>query len=262
MKRLLFAGVVLLTLLVSRPVLADGADDTVAGGETTASGVRVTIEKRGNEYRVVEAPASHSGAGTPAKPERDRTVRKFTRPADPASGTPARDYVMSSCGEFDIRTYWLDEADLVDLDAAAAAEAGRYVDNVLKPQVRIGANPATQGLVGLSSWFWIEGWAGAAQAPPISAYGVTIDVRMTSGSVEWDFGDGTTVSGDLGQAYPARSSVRHAYQRPGSHTVTATIALAAEYRIDGGPWLTLDPLTASATTQHPVQERQAVIVER
>jgi len=41
----------------------------------------------------------------------------------------------------------------------------------------------------------------------------------------------------------------------------ATIDLQPEYRVDGGPWLTLPDLQATATTVHQVEERQAVITK-
>ena len=90
-------------------------------------------------------------------------------------------------------------------------------------------------------------------------FGVTIDVRMTSASVTWDFGDGTTEDGDLGIAYPAESLVQHTYATDGAFDVSATIALVPEYRIDGGPWITLANLEAQAEAEHAVEERQAVI---
>jgi len=163
------------------------------------------------------------------------------------------------CNGLQVSVIWVSPEDVIDLDAAARAEAERYVEDVLMPAVSIGANPAAKGLVGLRSWFWIEGFSGTVTAPPISAFGLTIDVRMSTGSVTWDFGDGTVEPGDLGQAYPAESSVQHAHQRDGVFTITATLDLVPEYRVDGGPWITLPNLTTLASLDHPVEERQAVV---
>jgi hypothetical protein len=115
--------------------------------------------------------------------------------------------------------------------------------------------------VGLPSWFWIDGFDGQVSAPPISAFGLTIDVRMSSGSVTWDFGDGTVETGDLGHAYPEESTVQHVHQHDGTFTITASIDLVPEYRVDGGPWITLPELQAVATAEHPVEERQAVVTQ-
>ena len=161
-----------------------------------------------------------------------------------------------------VRPIWVAPEDVIDLDGAARAEAQRYVEDVLRPAVSIGANPAAKGLVGLRSWFWIEGFSGQVTAPPITAFGMTIEVRMATGSVTWDFDDGTVEQGDLGRAYPEESTVQHAHQHAGTYTVEATLELVPEYRVDGGPWMTLPPLTAVASVDHPVEERQAVITHR
>jgi hypothetical protein len=163
------------------------------------------------------------------------------------------------CNGSVVRVIWVAPADIVDLDALARDEAQRYVEDVLVPNVAIGVNPAARGLVGLRSWFWIEGFGGSVTAPPITAFGLTIDVRMSSGTITWDFGDGVVEAGDLGRAYPAESTVQHAHQHRGSFPITATIDLVPEYRVDGGPWLTLPGLQATATAQHDVEERQAVL---
>ena len=52
----------------------------------------------------------------------------------------------------------------------------------------------------------------------------------------------TSVAGDLGRAYPAESTVQHVHQHDGTFTITATIDLVPEYRVDGGPWITLPNL--------------------
>ncbi|HEX4865994.1 MAG TPA: hypothetical protein VFV32_00050, partial [Acidimicrobiales bacterium] len=178
--------------------------------------------------------------------------------AGPMPSPDAR-FALLLCDGITVRPIWVAPSDVIDLDAAARAEAERYIQDVLVPAVSIGANPAAKGLVGLRSWFWIEGFGGTVTAPPISAFGMTIDVRMSTGSVTWDFGDGTVEPGDLGRAYPEESTVQHVHQRAGTYTIRADLALVPEYRVDGGPWLTLPNLTASATTTHPVEERQAVV---
>jgi hypothetical protein len=172
---------------------------------------------------------------------------------------PDAQFALLLCDGQIVQPIWVAPDDVVDLDAAAGAEAERYVEDVLGPGVRIGVNPAGRGLVGLDSWFWVEGFDGSITNPPISAFGVTIEVRMSSGSVTWDFGDGDSVVGDLGRAYPEESTVQHVHQRDGTFTIAATIDLVPEYRVDGGPWLTLPSLQATATVVHEVEERQAVI---
>ncbi|MGH9273078.1 MAG: hypothetical protein ACRDZU_00400, partial [Acidimicrobiales bacterium] len=117
------------------------------------------------------------------------------------------------------------------------------------------------GLAGLRSWFWIEGFAGVVQAPTINVFGLTIDVRMSSDDVTWEFGDGGSLEGDLGKAYPAESTVQHAHRDSGTYVIGATIHLVPEFSVNGGPWVTLPNLTPTATTALEVEEREPVITE-
>jgi hypothetical protein len=242
---------------------ADDRGDTVdVGAETVPDAVRVTLIKVGGSHAVRSVTGS-TGTGREGctwtvlfTPELDDSP--YGTSAGPQPHPEAR-FALLLCDGSIVRAIWVAPADLVDLDALARAEAQRYVEDVLVPSVTVGVNPVAQGLVGLSSWFWMEGFTGSATAPPISAFGLTIEVRLTSGSVTWDFGDGTRRTGDLGQAYPERSSVRHTHQRHGTYEVVAEIELVPEYRVDGGSWLALPGLQATAATAHPVEQRQAVV---
>src|SRR3546814_1823970 len=77
---------------------------------------------------------------------------------------------------------WIGPDDIVDLDALAGGEAARYVEDVLAPGVSIGVNPDARGLVGLRSWFWVEGFDGAAVTVPVAALGLTVNVQLSMGS--------------------------------------------------------------------------------
>jgi hypothetical protein len=262
MRRVLCAAaVIVLAMWPSAPAHADG--ETVDGTvETVENVVRVTVVRVGGENRV----ASVRGGGGAAQegcawslvyaPELEDAPYGISPGPKPH---PDAQFAPLLCDGQIVQPIWVAPDDVVDLDAAAGAEAERYVEDVLGPGVRIGVNPAARGLVGLDSWFWVEGFDGSITNPPISAFGVTIEVRMSSGSVTWDFGDGDSVVGDLGRAYPEESTVQHVHQRDGTFTIAATIDLVPEYRVDGGPWLTLPSLQATAAVVHEVEERQAVI---
>jgi hypothetical protein len=261
MKRMLL--LLLLAVLVCPAVAsADQTDPVDEDVETVEGAVQVTIVKAGGSYSV----AGVSGGGSEEhvgcawtvvfSPDLDDTP--YGTSAGPMP-TPDSKFALLLCNGSIVRAIWVQPDDIVDLDAVAEDEAQRYIEDVLVPNVRIGVNPAVQGLVGLRSWFWIEGFDGSITAPPITAFGMTIDVRMSSGTITWDYGDGVVEDGDLGRPYPAESSVQHAHQDDGTFTITATIDLVPEYRVNGGPWLTLPGLQAVATTQHDVEERQAVI---
>jgi hypothetical protein len=265
MRRAVAVGMALVLVCGVQPAAADviGEDgQTTGGAETVADAVRVTLIKMGGSH-VVQGISGPTGAGREGctwtvlfAPDLDDSP--YGTSAGPQPHPEAR-FALLLCDGSIVRAIWVAPDDVVDLDALARDEAQRYIEDVLVPSVTVGANPAGQGLVGLSSWFWVEGFAGSVTAPPISAFGLTIDVRLGSGSVTWDFGDGTRRQGDLGQAYPERSSVRHTHQRHGSYEVVAEIDLVPEYRVDGGPWLALPGLQVVASVTHPVEQRQAVI---
>ena len=266
MRRLSAALVVATCCYAVAPsAMADGIErDKEATADTVDNAVRVMLVKQGGAYDV----QSVSGGGSEARQGCSWTLIFAPALEDAPYGTspgpkphPDARFALLLCDGSIVRAIWVAPDDVVDLDASARAEAERYVRDVLTPAVSIGVNPSARGLAGLRSWFWIDGFAGTLTAPPISAFGMTIDVRMSAGTVTWDFGDGTVEQGDLGRAYPEESTVQHAHRDAGSYTITATIDLVPEYRVDGGPWTTLPNLSTTASTTHLVEQRQPVITE-
>lgn len=263
--RWLGLAVVLVAVLAVSPAAADGIDkDGNATAESVEDAVRVTVVKAGGEYAVRVV----SGGGSAARQGCTWSLLFVPDLADAPYGTsigpppdPDARFALLLCNGEIVRAIWVAPRDIVDLDAAAQTEAQRYVEEVLTPAISIGVNPSAKGLAGLRSWFWVDGFDGSVTAPPIVALGVTIDVRMSTGSVTWDFGDGTVERGDLGRAYPEESSVQHAHRDAGSYVVRADISLVPEFRVNGGPWFTLPNLTATASVTHEVQQRQAVVTE-
>jgi hypothetical protein len=251
----------LASLGVAAPAKADDRGDAVV--KTIPDAVRVTMVRVGGED-TVRAVRGGSGSRVGCDwsvvyvDELDQVT--YGSSAGPKPDPEAR-LALLLCDGTVVQPIWIAPRDVVDVDAQAGGLAQQYIEDVLEPGVEIGVNPAAHGLAGLDSWFWIEGFDGAVTAPPISAFGVTIEVRMSSGAVTWDFGDGTVVDGDLGVPYPEESTVQHAHQHDGSFTITATIRLVPAYRVDGGPWLALPNLEAVATATHAVEEREAVITD-
>jgi hypothetical protein len=264
MKRLAATLLALWPLVVGDTAMADSSDsDGSAAVETIPDAVRVTVVRSGGQDRVTAVTGGGGGREgcswslvyVPALEDAPYGMDPGPQPH------PEARFALLLCDGAIVGPIWVAPSDVVDLDALARDAAQRYVEDVLVPAVRIGVNPGAQGLVGLPSWFWVEGFAGQVTAPPISAFGLTIDVRMSTASVTWDFGDGTVERGDLGRAYPEESSVQHPYQRHGTYTVAAAIDLVPEYRVDGGPWLVLPNLSVAATAQPEVQQRQAVVTK-
>ncbi|MPZ49736.1 MAG: hypothetical protein GEU75_10670 [Dehalococcoidia bacterium] len=144
------------------------------------------------------------------------------------------------------------------------ALAADLLDHVPVPQIKIGTNPAP-GLVALPSWFWVEGYDGAPITASESLGGVTVEVQITPAGYRWAFGDGAKLqTTSLGRAYPAVSDIRHTYEQSsfsagGSFTVTVELTFSARYRVSGGAWQTLDPISRSFTAPYPVQQLQSIL---
>lgn len=259
MKRLLLAA----TLIVLLPSVASADDRTpVVHGQTTDDGVRVTVIKVGGVFSVGAVSGTGGSGGQEPCVWSVVTPTLNDAPYGSSAGaqpSPEHRFALLLCNGNLVREIWVAPADIVDVDAIATAEVERFVRDVLMPDVTIGVNPDASGLAGLRSWFWIEGFDGSVEAPTINAFGLSIDVRMTSEQVTWGFGDGTTLDGDLGLAYPAESTVQHAHRDAGAYDITATLHLVPEYRVDGGPWITLPNLEPTATAAFDVEEREAVL---
>jgi hypothetical protein len=123
----------------------------------------------------------------------------------------------------------------------------------------IAVRPTGRAVTGIASYFWVQGYSGAPINQTVTGFGVNVDVSITLGSVTWSFGDGTpAITAGLGEPWPARSSVSHNYRDKGAFTVTVTITMPAQYRVNGGPPRQLPPVVRTATLAYPVDEVQAV----
>jgi hypothetical protein len=137
------------------------------------------------------------------------------------------------------------------------------------PAPTIAVNPAPAGLAGLESWFWLTpGPASVSSNLALGGY----QYRLTASpmSVSWTFGDGSSAALDapegFGRAYPARSSIAHAYERhsAGGYPVTAKVTWSVSWSaLSGGSWYgpyllgTLDSVAASLA--YPVRQAQTEI---
>ena len=79
----------------------------------------------------------------------------------------------------------------------------------------IHASPRQTGLTGAPSWFWLDP-APRAEELTVSLAGETVTVSADPATVEWQFGDGTSLAGGPGRAYelgpPPAGSVVRVYQ--------------------------------------------------
>jgi hypothetical protein len=118
-------------------------------------------------------------------------------------------------------------------------------------------------LVNLDTTFYTE--------PPVierrlSIIGYRVDVRIEPTSYTWHWGDGTTTTtSQPGRPYPA-TDVTHTYVRATEAVsplaLRVYVTYSADYRVDGGPWLTVpESLTIRGSdTLLPVKQAAAVLV--
>jgi hypothetical protein len=104
---------------------------------------------------------------------------------------------------------------------------------------------------------------------------LTVDVAAGPKSYEWNFGDGRRGS-DV--TYPGRSGLGRAYTdantsspvawsyefssygHPSGFTITCKITFGAEFRVNGGGWVALEPVTQTYTGNHVVRAVVPMVV--
>jgi hypothetical protein len=151
-----------------------------------------------------------------------------------------------------------DSAPTVDPEALAR----EVRDHLPVPGIRISTNPR-RGLVGLKSWFWLEG-GGQPLADSLSRFGVRVEVEARPVSYRWDFGDGTErTTSSPGRPYPNRSSVTQVYQRSSAqfeqgYRVSVATVFDVRWRTNGGRWRTLPGISRTSERFYRVAELQAV----
>lgn len=137
------------------------------------------------------------------------------------------------------------------------------------PRPEIGANPAGDQLVNLSTWLYLaSGWQ--TESATASVPGISVTATATPTSVTWSMGDGTTVDcASPGVQYRRGADPRskspecgHTYRRSSGHTtfaVSATVRWSIAWS-GGGETGTLPDLTTTGSSQFRVRESQALNV--
>jgi hypothetical protein len=142
-------------------------------------------------------------------------------------------------------------------------------------------SPSSSGLTGAASWFWLEpGPSRHTETAQLAGETVTVDATPT---IEWQFGDGTTLNGGAGEPYrpgpPPDDAIVHSYETrclPGDqgrnpqvlpscgtrgYQVDATVSWSFSYRASGAidQSGTLPTRTTEATTNYAVTEVRAFL---
>jgi hypothetical protein len=252
-------------LLLGAPAAAQ-TDDPVSG-RTTEGGVEITVERLTPGRRISTADVRRTDGARRASCS---LFPWFFEPGTTKGGTaptPQHRRFLVSCDREVLGTTWIGPADALAPEAARAVDIAAIAERVLRDipvgDVTIGRRPRQRALTGVPLYAWVEGHDGRPVVETIRELGVTVDVRLTLDRVTWDFGDGTPpLDAGLGEPWPQRSSVHHVYAastpRTAPATLAATLTFRAGYRVDGGPWLSLAPLTRTAEVPQDVDEVQAV----
>ena len=144
------------------------------------------------------------------------------------------------------------------------ALATSVLGTVPLPPITLGASPGV-GLVALPSWFWVGGYDGSLLHGSKTLGLVTVEVEITPGSYQWSFGDGAAFdTTSLGSPYPIESDIQHVYERSspiagGVFALRLDITFSARYRVNGGAWAPLAPITQTYTREYPVRQVQSVL---
>lgn len=251
-----------------------------AGVSTDPAGAHVVL--RHDEVWVEIGPVGggHSGSGTPGTGCLRRWVptanaiylRPSTVPGDyhitPMPPRPGPDYraYFVYCGARYVTSVWLRPSQFAPAGAAMdpRAIADQLVRDLPYPAATVGISPAARGLTGLEAWFWVAGYTGEPLRDAVEGFGLHVEVEARPAAVQWDFGDGSgPITGTLGAAAPARSDITHVYEqrtRAVPFTVHATVRLDVRWRLNGGPWQDLAPVTRVASRSYPVAESRAALV--
>jgi hypothetical protein len=265
---LALTGAACLGLCLPTPPARAGTVDTAAV-DTDPTGAHVHLARDGT---WIEPRRRSGGSAAPVGCRRSwqllerpfalrRTLTGDFReaPMDPAPGPDYQPYHVWCDGEY-VTSVWL-RPQQFGVDPRTIAQ--RLVRDLPYPAARVGANPATRGLTGLASWFWVDGYTSAPIVDTVTELGMTVTVEATPASTDWDFGDGTAGNGlGLGVAPPGRSTVTHQYEvrAPSAYRVRALIRLAVRWRLGAGPWETLAPVVRTAVLDYPVVSSRAALV--
>jgi hypothetical protein len=235
-----------------------GAIEEEADVRTNDGGVAVTIT-------VGDDGAAHVEAGEGGGSSCDWSVIQYPfTGADPPSHygappSPEHNLYLVYCDGVFVSAEWI-APNTSETVVDTRALANTVIEQIPVDLAAINARPVGSAITGIPSYFWVEGYDGAPITGSVSNGPVTVDVSVTLGSVTWDWGDGTPAEQTgLGEAWPARSSVRHTYSTKGTYVVTVTIVLPAQFTVNGaGAPTALEPVIRTATIPYVVDEVQAV----
>jgi hypothetical protein len=228
---------------------------------TNSNAVVVNADQQG----TMSGTSSSSGGGSDCRLEVVGTIGEIFVDSFGTQLDQGLDPYLLWCGNEMRGLVWLDPnagSPAQQMDPQTVAMHIR--DEIPVPQAEIKINP-NRGLVGVDSWFWLDGYNGSPIEESTNAFGQRVEVEARVTRYEWAFGDGESlVAKTVGRSYPHRSQIRHLYERSSAGLATGflvqvTFSFTVRYRVNGGGWIELPSISRVAETSYPVRESQSVI---
>jgi hypothetical protein len=170
-----------------------------AGSAASGGGTLIVYWERNREYEQVGLPWYCNDG-----PDEDAPWLWF-------------DLVDARTGEvldYAFQCYWGEDAE----GPPEPPTVEEVLDSVDIPEPEIAVNPATRGLTGLESWFWLADPETTVQVG-VELDGWTVDAELTAGEWGWQIGDegSYTATSPGSEQEPA---ARHTFDAKGTHTIT------------------------------------------
>lgn len=128
--------------------------------------------------------------------------------------------------------------------------------------------PGSQVFVNAPLWLWVANPAANTWGPvsaSAAAGGVSVRATARATVVQWDMGDGATLTCGRGAAYAAgadpATACTHSYRSPGRYQVTATTSWQVAWSASNGRSGT-DGLQTTSSTVVDVREARARVTAR
>ncbi len=228
---------------------------------TSSNAVVVNADQQG----TIAGTTSSASGGSDCRLEPNGTIGQIFVDSFGAQLDQGLDPYFLWCGNEMRGLVWLDPNAAGGAPALDPQTIAMHLrDQIPVPNADIKINP-NRGLVGVDSWFWIDGYDGSPIEESTNAFGQRVEVEASVTRYEWSFGDGETfVAKTVGRSYPRRSQIRHVYERSSAglaagYQVEVRFSFSVRYRIDGGGWIELPGISRVAATAYPVRESQSVI---
>lgn len=248
--RIAIAVLCIAALNAPAPVIAESEDWTGAAPDPSG-GYEVSVGENGDSASVPDRPAGPSPVCSYFTVEGVVATPVEIAYADLAEGGV---YVLrcTLAGEVVTNRIFVHDPAEPAISALGLALTARATLHPAHPRPSTSPGIQHRQLVGIPTWLWIDNWN--ASTATASIPGLAATVTATPTHIDWNMGDGTTVTCagpgtpyDLARPEAAQATdCAHTYQHDGDHPVNATIHYRITWTATNGENGALAP--ASRTT--------------